>query len=139
MDKRGEISDYFQWTVVYVLIFAVFFISAFFIISGNLKNAAFWEEFYAKEIARVIDLSESRDVISLDITQATKIAQKNGKDVSKAEELFSFDEIQGTVVVSLRQGTGTSYSYFMNRSLDSYRIELISGEIDKNRLVMVVK
>ncbi len=139
MNKRAESSDLLQWTVIYVVIFLVFFAGAYFIIDRNFDNAGFWEEFYAKEIARVINFAESGDVVMLDVTRATRIAAKNGKNAGNADEVFKFDEEAGEVIISLRQSGGTGYSYLSDKKIESYRVELVSGEINKDRLILVIK
>jgi len=60
----------------------------------------------------------------------------NGK---KKEEIFIFDNINNEVIVSLRQGTGASFSFFNEVDVVESRVELVSGSANTNRLYFKIK
>ena len=92
----------------------------FYYITGYQNGDYIYEDAYAKKIARIIDSAEPGEEVSLDVTKLTEIAIKNGKGLSG---IFVFDNLNNKVIVSLRQGAGTSFSYFRDLDVIDLRLE----------------
>ncbi|MEM4259168.1 MAG: hypothetical protein QXS38_00175 [Candidatus Pacearchaeota archaeon] len=114
MDKKAKIGDIVMDNIVYLIILIIFFAGMMTFVYSKMNGAAVWEDYYAKEIVKVIDLSEPGDEITLDVHKATEIAQKNKVDFDK---IFSFDNLRNEVCVRLSAGRASCYYYFNNVSV----------------------
>ena len=94
-------------------------------------GASVWEEFYAKEIAKIVDEAEPGTEINLDVTKLTEIAFGNGKSTN---EIFLFNNLNNEIVVSLTRGSGTAFNFFNDVDVVEWKVELISGGAETNRL-----
>jgi len=132
MNKRGNVGDNpLMNNTMYFIIFIVFLsLSAGFIYSQK-DGVLVWEDFYAKEIARVVDVSSPGTEVFLDVTKATEIAKKKGQNF---DSIFSFDNENNRVIVSLRSGSGKSFGFFNNVNVSEWRLDLVSGGAETNRL-----
>ena len=90
---------------------------------GFSDNAAFWEEFYAKEIVRIIDSADPGQEVFLDMTKATALAVSEG--VSKSE-IVIFDNVQNRVRVKLTNDGGTHFAFFNDVDIVNWRLEIPS-------------
>ncbi len=95
--------------MIYLLIFILFFMLMFYFVSANNNRASFWEDFYAKEIALLIDNSEPGTSFSVDVSELSRVAIKNKIDVGR---LISVNNLKNTIIVSTRHGEGTSFGFF---------------------------
>src|SRR3989344_8693837 len=87
MNKKGDTNT---WVSFSFLIISVVFIIAFVIfIRRQMNGAAVWEDYYAKEIVKVINLAKPGDVIELNVHQGTVSAKKN--NVNTYGDLFRID------------------------------------------------
>lgn len=94
---------------------------------GSYRNhAAFWEDYYAKEIARQIDLADSGSIVELDLTQALVVATRNHKD---PYSLVSIDNEHNRVIVSLREGGARSFMFFSDVEVVNEGIRLPENRI----------
>jgi hypothetical protein len=110
MNKKGTIGDIVMDNVIYLILLIIFFVGMMAFVNSKMNGAVVWEDYYAKELAKVIDLSKPGDVIVLDVQKATEIAQKN--KVANFEDIFSFDNINNEVCVRLSLGKASCYYYF---------------------------
>lgn len=136
MNRKGVGPGIVGWELAYVVLAVLFLVGMVYFVSGYKDKATIWEDFYAKEIVKVVDLAEPGDEVYLDVTKATKLAKKSGKSFS---EIFIFDNAVGKVTVSLRQNSGKSFNYFNNVTVFEPKIELNSGGAEVNRLHFFVK
>jgi hypothetical protein len=97
--------------VAYVILLALAVVLTFMVIWKYTGNAGTWQEYYAKEIVRVIDASKPGDNIGLDVQKGTEVAKRNGVDLLKGN-MFNFDSKNQEVCVLLSKGSATCYSYF---------------------------
>lgn len=130
MNKRG-IGEILTNNLIYIILFLVFFMLMFYFVVGFQDGASVWEDFYAKELAKIVDGSEPGTEIYLDITEITAIAFRNGKTKNK---IVRFDNVNNEIVVSLTHKGGTAFSFFNDVDVVESRVELISGGIETNRL-----
>ena len=89
---EGDFGDLLQENVIYLLLLAMFVFLVFFAVSGFRNGAATWEDYYTKELTKVIDMSQAGDEIEIDVQKATEIAKKNG--VRSFSEIFNFDNLR---------------------------------------------
>lgn len=109
MNTKGT-SDIVMDNVVYSILLVIFIatISAF--VYSKMNGASIWEDFYAKEIVKVIDLAKLGDDIALDVQKAIEIAAKN--KISDFNEIFKFDNVNNEVCVKLSTSGGSCFNYF---------------------------
>ncbi len=111
MNRKATVGDIVMDNIVYLIILIIFFVGMLAFVYSKMNGAAVWEDYYAKEIVKVIDLSKPGDEIVLDVHKATEIAQKNKVDF---ESIFKFDNIKNEVCVKLSAGRASCYGYFNN-------------------------
>jgi hypothetical protein len=135
MEKRGRVIINSVMHIVYALIFLSILLL---FVYGYKDGAAFWEDFYAKEIAYLINKAEPGTDVNLDVTRISEIALDNGKEIGK---IVSINNVKNTVTVSLRNAKGTSFRYFNDVDIivpDGGLIEHSSRAADQNSLVFRV-
>jgi hypothetical protein len=121
MNKRGEEGGVLKDNVVYIILLAVFVAALLYYLYGQMNGAAVWEDFYAKEIVRIVDMAKPGDYIELDISKAGEIAKKN--DVYLSNQMIEFDVNAKRICVKLSTGKKTCYSYFNDVRLSDPLIE----------------
>jgi hypothetical protein len=132
MNKRGDVSDnILTENVIYIVLFIVFFIGMFYYVVSFQDGATIWEDFYAKEIARIIDGAEPGTEVFLDVSRGAQIAQRKGQLFSN---MIIIDNVENKIKVSLRPNRGRTYRYYNKVDIVQPRIELVSGSDDTNRL-----
>jgi len=109
VNKKARIGDIVMDNIIYLILLIIFFIGMLAFVNNKMNGAAVWEDYYAKEIVKVIDSSKPGDDIIIDVHKATEIAKKNKID---NEEIFSFTNFQNKVCVKLSAGRAGCYSYF---------------------------
>lgn len=133
MNKKGNAGDnLLLWYVAYIILGVIFFSMTYYWVYSYSGGAALMEDFYAKEIVRVLNDAAPGQEVYLDVSPATKIAFKNGL---KEQNIFFFDNVKHSVGVSLTPKSGTVYPYFNDVIVrQDYKVELISGGTNTNRL-----
>lgn len=131
---KGELN-LLDWNFAYLIIFLLFFVSLFFFVNSNKDNAAYWEDYYAKEIALVIDRANPGENYEIDVTKAINIASRN----KNADRIFDFDNVKKEVIVNLGEGYGTRYRFLNDVTVSDWNVELVSGGIESSRLVFGIK
>ena len=96
--------------IIYLVLLIIFFGGMMAFVYSKTNGAPVWEDYYAKEIVKVIDLAKPRDVIYLDVHRATEIAKKN--NVANFEDIFKFDNLNNQVCVKLSLGKASCFNYF---------------------------
>ena len=102
--------------VIYIILLLIFVTIIFLVINQQRNGAKVWEDYYAKETSKLINSAQEGDEITLDIHQATIIAQKN--ELPSFSKTFTFDNANNELCVSLSLGKKTCYSYFNNVKVD---------------------
>lgn len=108
-EKKGNIIEDNIGYLIFTALFAVVFLAA---VYHYKDSAVVWEDFYAKEIAKAIDVSEPGTEIEMDVHTATIIAKKNG--VKRFRDIFIFNNERNEVCAKLTLGDRTCYRYFNN-------------------------
>lgn len=109
MNKKGSFL-YDQG--IYLLLLVIFVAFLFLYIGQQREGAAVWEDYYAKELSKIINLAKPGDEVVLDVQKVTDIAAKNKV---KLENIFGFSNNQ--VCVKLDLGRQSCYYYFSNLSV----------------------
>ncbi|MEM4271863.1 MAG: hypothetical protein QXD13_02140 [Candidatus Pacearchaeota archaeon] len=120
--KKGKFGDTLMNNLTYMIVLIVFFAGMMLFIQTKMNGAGVWEDFYAKEIAKVINAAKPGDYVTLDVRSATKIAAKNKIGF---EEIFSFDNDKSDVCVKLSAGGRSCYSYFNQVNIESEGVKLL--------------
>ena len=110
MNKKAKVGDIVMDNVIYLILLIIFFVGMLAFVNSKMNGAAVWEDYYAKEIVKIIDVSKPGDEIVLDVHKATEIAAKN--KIANFEKIFSFDNQKNEVCVQLSLGRASCYSYF---------------------------
>mgnify|MGYP001565703767 FL=1 len=110
MRKINRHGELLTENVIFIILNIVFIVILFLFLFMKTGSAAVLEEKYAKQIALIIDSAEPGMVIYIDMEDAIKIAQKEGRDLNKDVVV-----IDGNIVkIQLREKGGYVYSYFNN-------------------------
>ena len=129
MNKKAEATE--LWGIITYLLFIAVFLSIMYYYVASYKNgAAVWEDFYAKEISKVLNSAKPGDQISLDVDMAGNIARKNKIFDSKIN--FNFDNVKKEVCVKLNSGRKSCYSYFND-------VEVIGWTVDPGMPVDILR
>lgn len=120
MNKKAD-SNLLMRNVTYLILLAIFVVLIFLSIRQKANTAAIWEDYYVKEITKVIDLSKPGDNVTLNVQKATEIAFKNTVGQS---EIFRFDNLKNEICIKLSQGRATCFSYFNEVDITEPNIEL---------------
>ena len=128
MNKRA-VSELLTSDVVFLLLLLVVFSGVLYYVTGFEDGAALQEDFYAKELAKIINSAGPGTEVVLDVSRATEIAFNRGK--KDFDSLFSFDEKNGEIKVSLRLNGGTTFPYFTDVKIEDVEVKELSGGFDE--------
>lgn len=131
MDKKGD-TGLATDTIIYLVLAGLVFLVMIWFVNSYTHGSAFYEDFYAKEIAGVINNAEPGMEFKIDITPLSSIAVKNGKPV---KDIVYVDNVNNRVIVSSRVGTGTSFSFFNDVDVLYTPVEQVSGEATATRFI----
>ena len=95
--------------IIYLILLIIFFFGMMTFVYSKMNGAAVWEDYYAKEIAKVIDRAEPGAYV-LDVHKATEVAKNN--NLADFNEIFSFDNLNNEICVKLSRGRASCYNYF---------------------------
>ncbi len=137
MDRKGVVDTPAMRELLYFILLAAFFITYFVTVGAYKRGDAGLEDVYAKEISRIIDSVPSGTKVTIDVTPAVTLAFSSGK--ARANEIFIFDNLNKEIIVSLKEGQGSRFSFLRNVTVVDSHVELISGGIDSHKLVFTVK
>lgn len=96
----------------------------------------FLEDFYAKEIALLIDGATPGTNLAIDVTELAGVAVKNGKPV---RDMINIDNVNNKITVSTRLNTGTSFVFFNDVDVVYKPVELPSGSSQTSQFIFEVK
>jgi hypothetical protein len=136
MDKTAESSSILMSNVIYMIFIAIFISLLFLSISKLKNNTEYWESFYAKEIAKIIDSSKPGDLITIDVQTASRVAKKNG--LASVRDIVRFDSKNHEVIVQLSDKKETRFAYFSDYKILDYKIELGKSNSGGNLLVFQI-
>ncbi len=130
MNKKAEYGEILKNNAVYLILVFIFLATMFGFIWHQMNEAAVWEEFYAEEISKIINLAQPGDNITINAQKATEIAVKN--EVRSRSEIFQFNNLENEICVKLSPGKKTCYYYFNNVDIINYKLKI--GIVEENTL-----
>jgi hypothetical protein len=130
MDKKGDQA--LLNNVVYMVLVALAIVGIFAVINAQKNASGVWEEYYSKEIVKVINLARPGDLIVLDVHKATEIALDKGIGF---EEIFSFGDNEACTKLGSRK---SCYSYFNNVQIEKVDEKWINLQGERNVLKIKV-
>jgi len=131
MNKIGKVLK-LNFVKLFFLAIVVGLLSLF--VWQQMNGAAIWEDYYAKEVAKVINLAEPGDEIILDVHRATEVAKKN--KVESFSRTFQFSNLENEICVKLGRGKKTCYFYFNNVDIVDIELKLAGGEEGNRNLLL---
>lgn len=115
LNKKGDMN---LEALVFILVYVIFFVSLMFFVNAKLSSSYNYEEFYAKEIALIIDYS-SQSNYTLDVTKGVELALNENK--VSLERLrrdgFVIDNEKNVVRVNLNTQGYFEYPFFVDRNV----------------------
>ena len=133
MNRKASVGEILWDNAIYLVLSVIVFVGMLLVIWQQMGGASVWEEYYAKEISKLINMAEPGDEITISVKKATDIAFDN--EVFSRSEIFQFDNSKNEVCVKLSKGKKTCYSYFNN--VDVTR-EIKVGVLNDNLMIMKV-
>ena len=125
MNKKGGIIVLEE--VIFILLNLMFFAIFLFFVINSSSGAFVLEQFYAKQIALLIDTSKPGTIISLDITDAYNLAEKNNVDSNK---IVSTQD--GHVIVQLSRSRTYKFPFFSDVIVEKPVYSIGDGRIFLN-------
>ena len=135
MQRRGDTHIILD-SIIHIVIFILFFSGMFWFVTSYTLNAAFWEDFYVKEIVYALDRAEPGMEFKLDVSKLAVAAVKTGKPV---EDIISIDNVHNTVTVSVRLNAGASFRFFKDVDIVDWKTEVPSGSATTTQFIFTVK
>lgn len=112
--KKGESVLYEN--ITYMVVNLLFFSMLFVFVAKAGSGSSAYEEVYARKIAMIVDMAKPGDTINLDISDMSKIAEKNKFSISN---IVRFDNDKKEVLVRLGGGKGYSFGFFTDTNVIS--------------------
>ena len=122
MNKKGRFGDIIMNNITYLIVLVIFFTGMLMFVQAKMNGASVWEDFYAKEIAKIIDSAKPGDNVVLDVQSAIEIAVKNKIGFG---EIFSFDNGRNEICVKLSRGARSCFNYFNEVAIQSEGVKLL--------------
>ncbi len=128
MDKKASIGKLLTDHAVYITIILAFLVGMFLFINSQMNGAAIWEDYYSKEISKVVNIAQPGDEITIDIHKATEVAKRN--DMINFDETFVFHNKDNKICVKLSLGRQTCYKYFNNVDIIDKKVRLAEATVN---------
>lgn len=135
MNKRGDFGSSLKSNIIFLILLVLFLGAMIVFVSKKDNGDEIWAQYYASEIAGVINMAESGDEIILDVQKASEIAKRNGVAFS---DIFHFDNANNEVVVRVSRAGASGARYYNNVDVVAESIELgIYDKINKLKFKVV--
>jgi|SRR3989344_5621746 len=121
LNKKGEEdADFLQDQAIYIILAVLSTIIIVIFVYNQMNAASVWEDYYAKEITKVIDSSEPGTLVELNVQKAERIAKKNEIDCKK--ECFSFNNKDKEICVRLGRDRNACYYFLTDANITNVEI-----------------
>lgn len=110
--------------IMYIILLVFFVILIWGFLHNRANSSALWEDFYAKELARIVDSGQAGDSLRLDVQKGTTIAKRNGLNIQEVGSIFVFNAKDKKVCVQLSASGGKCYPYFNDLVVTDVGIEI---------------
>ena len=134
MDKRGDTSIMMN-SIIYIIIFILFFSLMFWFVGSYSNGSALWEDFYSKEIVRLINTAKPGEEFKIDVTPLAVVASRSGKPI---KDIVSVDNVNNQIIVSTKLNSGVSFKFFNDVDIVDWFVESPSGSPDSTRFIFKV-
>lgn len=131
MNKKGVTDNLLFWYIAYTTFVIIPFVIILVWVVGFQDGAATWEDFYAKEIARIINTAEEGEIVYLDVTSGSATGFR--RHVPK-QQMFRLDQEKKFVIVQFSQRSATQFYYLKNITIESIELYTPSGSEESNQL-----
>jgi hypothetical protein len=135
MDRRGA-SGIGMESLGYILLCILVFVGGLFFVNSYDNGSFLLEDFYAKEIANIINTAKPGEEYKLDVTQLAVIAIKNGKPL---RETIYVDNVNNQIRVSSRLNAGIQYGFFNDVDIVDFDVLGPSGSANTAQFIFKVK
>ena len=135
MNKKGD-NDMLMENIIYLTIFIIFFLTMFWFVNSYSNRSAYYEEFYSKKIAGIINSAEPGMDFKIDITPLAIAASKNSKPI---KDIILIDNVNNQIIVSSRPNSGTSFGFFNDVDVVNWYVESPSGRADTTQFIFTIK
>jgi hypothetical protein len=122
--KINKKANVLTENIMYLILLAFFVLLIWGFLFNRANSSALWEDFYAKELSRIVDSGQTGDVLRLDVQKATTIAKRNGIDIQEPGNMFFFNAKDKMVCVQLSASGGKCYPYFNDLIVTETSMEL---------------
>jgi len=121
MNRKAE-SALLMSNVVYLIIVVLFLIGVYAFMFQQREGAGVWEDYYSKEISKIVNLASGEEKVVLNVHKGTVIAKRNG--ISDFNDIFKFNNEKKEICVQLNINKKTCYYYFNDVEIRDVKIEL---------------
>ena len=130
-NKKGEqeVLEEVIFTVANIIFIVIFLL----FVSRASSGAFALEQFHAKQIAIVLDNAYPNQVIKVDMTGASKVAEKNNVNL---EKIVSIQDNE--VIVKLSNSGGYSFPYFSDILVDKPAYEIKNPDANNKQIFLIL-
>lgn len=130
MDRKGEEGDILKSNVIYLILLVLFTIGMGVYVYAQMQGTAIWEEFYIKEIVKIINFGERNDSVCLNIHKLTALAKDN--DVS-LNDIINIDNVKKRICIKTTPSHTTCLRFFNEVNIINYDIKLFGGKDENDK------
>lgn len=128
-------ADVAMNTIVYLVLLMLFLFGIWAFINNQKEGAGIWEDYYTKEIVKLINSAKVGEEVVLDVHRATEIAKGNGVEFGN---IFSFSHENKEACVKIGLGMKSCFQYFNNVIIVEPRIEYGLEDKPINKLLFKI-
>ena len=121
MNKKGDFGSSLKSNIIFLILLVLFLGAMIVFVSKKDNGDEVWAQYYASEIASIINMAEYGDEIILDVQKATEIAERNGVAFSN---IFNFDNANNEVIVRVSSAGASGAVYYNDADIAAESIEL---------------
>ena len=137
MNKKAGVGEVLWDNAIYLILAVLFFMGMFWFVQSQREGAGIWEDFYAKEMVKVINMAEPGDEVTINIDKAVQIANK--WKLNSYSRIFDFDNLKNQVCIMLNNGNKkTCYRYFNDVDIGELDLRIGRGKAAESELYFKV-
>lgn len=125
-NRRGSGTDVLNHNVIFIVFLVAMMAFVIIFVVSKLNGSGVMEEKYCKEIALSLDAAHPGMIISLNMSDAIKYAEKSIGE-SNLAKIVSIKGNQVTVKLT-GNGPGYTYSFFNNVTITNYYLDKSNNE-----------
>ncbi len=133
-NKKAEVGESMFNNIIYIVLVLLVFSLNYASLSLHKNGTAVWQEYYATEITKALELAKPGDQIILNVQKGVEIAGKNS--FSDLNNMFTFNSVSREVCSNLGKSGKTCYYYFNNVEVNNSMVDVTS---DQSLLIINIK